>query len=222
MKKLLNACLAGFLSLSVCGCAGTETVTEQPDEKVTVSESEETEEKEETLTQEEEIIDDPAWDTLESLGQVETENGLFFVKVTLPADFVGEEITQEQIDAGAGETYTSGKLNDDGSITYKMTKRQHRNMLDTLASSMEETLREMCGSGEYAISDITHNADFTSFDVKLTTDEIGFTEGFMVMAFCMYGGMYSLFSGKQSDITVNYYSADGTLIESTNSSGMGG
>lgn len=221
MKKLMNVFLAMFLSVSVCGCssAGTADETETPEP---VSETEEETGKEETVTQEEDLIDDPAWDTLESLGQVETENGLFFVSVTLPADLAGEEVTQETIDAGAGETYTSGKLNDDGSVTYKMTKRQHKNMLDTLAGSMDETLNEMCSSDEYAISEITHNADFTSFDVKLTTDEIGLNEGFMVLAFYMYGGMYSIFSGKRSDITVNYYSADGQLLESANSADLGG
>lgn len=45
------------------------------------------------------------------------------------------------------------------------------------------------------------------------------TESFLVMAFYMYGGMYSLFSGKEGEnITVNYYSASGELIQTANSS----
>jgi len=220
MEKLLNALMALFLSIAVCGCSSADTaVTEQKEEPVT--EAQEEPEKEETVTQEEDMIDDPAWDTFESLGQVETENGLFFVTVTLPADLAGEEVTQESIDAGAGETYTSGKLNEDGSVTYRMTKRQHKNMLDTLASGMDEALKEMCESDDYAISEITHNNDFTEFDVKLTTEELGFAEGFLVLGLYMYGGMYSIFRGKQSDIKVNYYSSSGELLETANSADLG-
>ncbi len=57
---------------------------------------------------EEDSIDDSAWDELESLGKIETENGLFYVSITLPAEFIGSDAAQESIDADAGETYTSG------------------------------------------------------------------------------------------------------------------
>lgn len=221
MKKVLNTLFAAVLCVSICGCSSG-TSEEENETAEPVAETEEEHEEEETVTQEEELIDDPAWETLSSLGKVETENGLFFVTVTLPADLAGEGITQEAIDAAAGETYTSGKLNEDGSVTYKMTKRQHKNMLDTLAAGMDETLKEMCESDEYAFAEITHNDDFTSFDVKLTTQELGLSESFMVMAFYMYGGMYSIFTGKQSDVTVNFYSSDGQLIETGNSADFGG
>ena len=221
MKKMLNALLAAVLSISICGCS-SDSAEEENETADPAAQIEEEPEEKETVVQEEELIDDPAWETLNSLGKVETENGLFFVTVTLPADLAGDDITQESIDAAAGETYTSGKLNDDGSVTYKMTKRQHKNMLDTLRAGLDETLKEMCESDEYAFSQITHNDDFTSFDVKLTTEELGLSESFMVMAFYMYGGMYSIFTGKQSDVIVNFYSADGQLIETANSANIGG
>lgn len=221
MTKLTNALLASFLAIAVCGCSSAETAVSENSSDEPVTETQEADQQEETVTQEEDMIDDPAWDTFESLGQVETENGLFFVSVTLPADLVGEDVTQESIDAGAGETYTSGTLNEDGSVTYKMTKRQHKNMLETLTESIDEALKEMCDSDDYAISEITHNNDFTEFDVKLTTEELGLAEGFLVLGLYMYGGMYSIFRGKQSDIKVNYYSASGELLETANSADLG-
>ena len=218
MKKAITVLLSVLMAAGVCGCGKKETAeTTEPAEAVVETETE----KEEAATQEEDAIDDPSWEALESLGMVETENGLFFVSITLPAELVGEEMTQEKIDAEAGTTYTSGKLNDDGSVTYKMTKAQHKAMLDQLAESMETALKNLTESGDYAISEITHNADFTSFDVRLTTEDVGMSEGFLAMGLYMYGGMYGIFTGKNADITVNYYSVNGDLIYTANSAEAG-
>ncbi len=223
MKKTICLLLAVFLVLSLCAC-GNEKPT---DNSSVVSGPEETTEQEETPTpeptpSEEDLIDDPAWDELFSLGKVETENGLLFVRLTVPADIVGDSITQESIDANAGETYISGKLNEDGSVTYKMTKKQHKAMLDQFTATIEEGLQELVDSPDYAFTEITHNSDFTVFDAHLSTEEVGFTESFMVMAFYMYGGIYSIFSGHDAqNIAVNYYSPNGTLISTANSSNMG-
>lgn len=216
MKKTMNVFLSAILAAGMIGCSsGNAKQEEKPEETPAETEKEETASAEEN-------IDDPAWETLNSLGQVQTENGLFYVSVTLPAELAGEGITQEKLDAGAGERYTSAVLHEDGSVTYKMTKKQHKAMLDSLFETIDNALQEMTQSGQYAISEITHNKDFTSFDVRLTTEELGMTEGFMVMAFFMYGKMYNLFTGQNNDIIVNYYSAAGDLIETANSANMNG
>ncbi|MBR1906244.1 MAG: hypothetical protein IJ819_07275 [Clostridiales bacterium] len=48
-----------------------------------------------TTTNEDDTIDDKAWDGLKAIGQVKTENGLFIATLTLPREIVGDEITQE-------------------------------------------------------------------------------------------------------------------------------
>ena len=170
-----------------------------------------------------EEIENEAWDQLESLGKIETENGLFYVSITLPAELVAEDVTQESIDAKAGESYTSGKLNDDGSVTYKMTKKQHKAMVDGIVESIDSSLQEMVDSPDYAFTKITHNGDFTSFDAYLSTEEVGLVEGFMVLGFYMYSGMYSVFTGHEVDnVAVNFYSASGKLINTANSADMQG
>ncbi|MBR4163376.1 MAG: hypothetical protein IKR11_07620 [Solobacterium sp.] len=217
MKKMMTVVLSALLSISVCGCGQSGSVQDSETEDI----ASEAAEAEEPVTQQEELIDDPAWDTLESMGMIETENGLFYVSITLPAELAGEDVTQESIDAKAGDTYTSGKLNEDGSVTYKMTKKQHKTMLEELGKSIEEGLQELCDSDDYAIAEITHNPDFTSFDVHLTTEDVGMAESFMVLGFYMYGGMYSLFSGKKDSIIVNYYSVNGDLIQTADSANAG-
>ena len=220
MKKIIciSLLLIMLLSLSACGSNKTPAAatpsTATPEANITNAD--------EGIASEDDLIDDAAWDALEGLGKIETENGLFYVSITLPAEFAGD-ITQESIDANAGETYTSGKLNEDGSVTYKMTKKQHKAMLDSLNETIDAGLQELVDSPDYAFTQITHNADFTSFDVHLSTEEVGFTEGFMALGFYMYGGMYSIFTGREVDnIAVNYYSASGALISTANSSEMNG
>ena len=231
MKKYISFLLAVIMVFSLCACGNSSAVEEKP--AANTSESSASSGGETTTeaapadaaagSNEDDSVDDSAWDELESLGKIETENGLFYVSITMPAEFVGTDITQESIDAKAGETYTSGKLNADGSVTYKMTKKQHKAMLDTITKGIDDGLQEMVDSPDYAFTKVTHNDDFTVFDAYLSTEQVGFTEGFMAMGFYMYGGMYALFTGKEVDnIAVNYYSPSGNIISTANSSEMGG
>lgn len=164
--------------------------------------------------------EDLSWNQLEAFGKIETENGILVTTITLPADLAGE-VTQEQIDAGAGEFYTSGQVNEDGSVTYKMTKAQRKAMLDNTRQGIDEAIAEMVADEEYAFTEINYNESMTAFDVSLSTTEVGMMESFAVIAFYMYGGMYNTFAGNDDyTITVNYYAPDGNLIQSANSADM--
>ena len=167
-------------------------------------------------------IDDSAWDELESVGNIQTENGILTASITIPAELVGDEMTQEELDANAESSYISAKLNEDGSVTYKLTKQQHKAMLDDFVETMDQSIQEMLDSEDYAFTDIKYNDDYTQFDVTLSTDEVGFAEGFAALAFYVYGGMYGIFSGHTADnIIVNYYDSNGNLIDSANSNDTG-
>ena len=226
MKQIVSLTAACLLFLSACASpsagqpvslkedAGSQLSVEDSSDSAAVPS--------ETVHQEEELIDDEGWEQLAGLGKVETENGLFYVSITVPAEMAGE-VSQEDIDAKAGDTYTSGKVNEDGSVTYRMTKKQHKAMLDAVSSSIDENLQELTDSADYSIAKIDHNDDYSVFDVTLDTEEVGLAEAFMDMGFYIYGGMYSLFTGHDAEkIIVNYYGPDGTLIESSDSSAFGG
>ena len=140
----------------------------------------------------------------------------------MPKDFVGEGITQADIDANAGSTYISGKLNDDGSVTYKMTKKQHKAMLDGIIDNMEKSFEEMVKSEDYSFTSIKHNNDFTQFDVTISGDELGLVESFATLTFYMAGGVYGIFSGKKAEkVIVNFYNSSGKLINTADSSKLG-
>lgn len=160
---------------------------------------------------------------LDSLGDVEVEENLFDVTITIPADFVGET-TQEELDKTAAESdIHSITLNDDGSATYVMSKSQHEKLMQDLADNINGSLAEMIGSEDYPnFTDITANSDFTEFTVTTTSTELSFEDSVSVMAFYMYGGMYAIFAGTDVDnIHVDFVNADsGQIISSSDSSDM--
>ena len=171
--------------------------------------------------QEAELIAEDAWTALEDRGKIEAENGLFFVKITIPAELIDSEKTQGDLDAEAGEVYTSATLNEDGSITYKLTKAQHKAMLMEFSSAIDTSIQELVESSDYAFTKIEHNKDLTVFDATLSTYEVGFTEGFSTLIFYMYSGFYNLFTGlTPENVQVNFYNPDGGLISTANSSEM--
>jgi len=218
MKKSLVLLIVGSMLFSSVGCSqGTTEITQSP----TVVEVTETEISETTETTEE-FIDDPAWDTLASLGNVQTENGIMYVDVTLPASFFeGTTITQEDLDSADNSHYTSATLNDDGSITYRMTRSQHKVMLDEIVQSMNDSLQAVVDNPDNAITAITHTDDFTSYDIYLSTEEIGLTEGFMAYGFFMISGYYAVFSGvSMDDIVLNYYNCNGDLVGETHAADL--
>lgn len=213
MKKLISLYLVFCMLLSLVACAAP-TKSDTANAENMPNEPQVTDSKEDT-------IEDVAWDELESLGNIKAENGILIVTITLPADFVGEDMTQAKLDEDAGDEYISAKLNEDGSVTYKMTKKQHKAMLDDMVEDMDEALQEMIDSDDYAITGIKHNKDYTQFDVTLSTEEVGLVESFMAIAFYMYGGMYGIFSGHEAtNVIVNYFSASGALLQTANSADM--
>ena len=194
MKKWISIILAAMMlfSLAACGAAGKADSANAG--------SEETEEQ----------------------SAVEVDAGLFNVTLTIPADFAGE-ITQEDLDETVAEKgYKSATLNDDGSVTYVMTKAQHKEMMKEIEKNLDDALEEMTTSGDYpTFVSIEHNKDFTDFTVTLSNDELGMAESLSMMALYLYGGMYNAFNGTTVDnIHVQYVNEDGTIIEEGNSSDM--
>ena len=115
-------------------------------------------------------------------------------------------------------------MNDDGSATYTMTKQQHKEMMDGIRNSINQSLNEMIGSEDYPnFTAIEANEDFTSFTVTTSASELSLTDGVSVIGFYMYGGLYNIFNGTPVDnIHVDFVNADsGEIISSSDSSEMG-
>lgn len=213
-KKLITLLLVSALTVSGCGDSDTPTANAPAETEAPAAETPENESSE---------ADSENISELDSLGDVEVEQQLFDVTITIPADYV-ESTTQEELDEAVKEHGYKATLNEDGSATYVMTRSQHKEMMDELTSSMQESLDSMAGSEEYPnITSVTANSDFTEFTVTTTNSKPDLTESFSVMAFYMYGGMYNIFNGTEVDnIHVDFVNADsGEVISSSDSSSLG-
>lgn len=146
------------------------------------------------------------------------------VTIVYPADMVGEDATQEQLDQEVAESngdIKSATLNDDGTATYVMDGAYHKQMLQDFADSINGELEAMVGSEDYPnFTAIEANDDFTSFTVTTKSTTLDLNEAFSVMGFYFYGGMYGVLSGDEAEnIHVDFVNADtGEIIESSDSS----
>lgn len=208
MKKQL---IATVLSLTLVFTAcGTPAASPQSDQKSS------------SPSQESETAKSSASDlaSLDAFASIEVDEGLFNVELTIPADFIGDQ-TQEDLDKISEEQgYKSITLNEDGSATYVMTKKQHEVLLDAYRNQINDTIGEMVGSDTYPnITKIEANDNFTEFTITTKSTELDVAESFSVINFYMYGGMYSIFSGEEVDnIAVTFVNADtGEIISTANS-----
>lgn len=217
MKRIVCFVFLFSVMLSLCAC-GSGPKGHDP----TGSTSDPAEETAQPVGVDDPTTSDPGLDPIWS---VDVESGLFDVTITVPADFLDEGTTQEQLDAQAKDSgFKSITLNDDGSATYVMTKSQHKEMVDGISQSIEESLSEMANSEEYPnIVRIETNGDYTQYKVYLNTEEVGLSESIAVLGFYMFSGMYHVFNGTEpGNVNIQYISeATGGVIEEANSSDMG-
>lgn len=220
MKKVV----AIMVAVSVFGCVivgcGSKSASVEEEQSVT-EEAKDTSADAMQATESSTEID---MSQLEAIGDVEVDKGVFDVSLNIPKDFVGDT-TQEELDKSVKEKgYKSATLNSDGSVTYVMTKAQHKEMMDEIRKSIDQSLSEMVGSEEYPnITDITANDDYTNIKVTTKSTELGLDESFSVISLYMYGGMYAIFNGTHADnIHVEFVNeATGEIIDTADSENMG-
>lgn len=214
-KKAVILLLSTMLFLSSCGNNNAQGKTLENTEEQSTQEN--------TTEKDESSSSDSSMNDLDALGQVEVDEGLFDVELTIPAEYVGEQ-TQDDLDAIAEEHgFKSIVLNADGSATYIMTKKQHSEFLQELRDQMNSTLDEMIGSQEYPnFTKIEANDSFTEFTITTKSTELDLTESFSALAFYIYGGMYGVFSGEDVDnVSVTFINeATGEVISTSNSKDM--
>lgn len=210
-KYLVLALIAGSLILTACGTKEESIINDS--QEVAIGDGENTE----TVTEEE--IEDTS-----SEGSVEVDETLFNVELTIPAAYLDENVTQADLDEICKENgYKSITLNSDGTATYVMSKKQHKEMMEEYKTSIRQTLDEMIGSEDYPnVTAIETNDDFTKFTVTTTSTELSLSESFSVLTYYIAGGMYNVFNGTPVDnIVVEFVNADtGEILQTCNSKDM--
>lgn len=151
-----------------------------------------------------------SWDS------INVDKGIVNVDVTLPTSFfIGS--TKEKIIAEAkGNGIIETIINEDGSVTYTMSKSKYKEMMKELGDSVGSTIDEIVNSEDYtSIKEISYNKDFTEFDVKVNRQqyEEGF-DGFAIFGLVIGSTYYSAFAGKSSeDLQIIFNMIDETTGE---------
>lgn len=190
MKKFLVVILALSMALSLCACgSGQDTSAPSNNEQPTEASN-------------------PTTSGKSDNSKIEVDEGLLTVEVTMPASFFKEK-TEEEIKAAADENgFISCTVNADGSVTYKMTKAKHKEMLAELKSSLDESIADMI-NGKDAVESfqkIEYADDFSKFDVYVDSATYTTFDNLYVLAFYISGAYYQAFDGKdmtKADVVVN-------------------
>lgn len=127
---------------------------------------------------------------------INVDKGLFNVELNLPASlFEGEDI--DTVIADAEEKGIKVTKNENGSLTYKMTKAQHKEIMAELEKSLVETIEEIKNSDDFSsIKDVIYNKDFSEFTLVVDKNEYENSfDGFAVFGLGLSGCFYQVFNG---------------------------
>jgi hypothetical protein len=121
------------------------------------------------------------------------------------------EVTDDQIVAGAAEKGMTAVVNADGTVTYTMTKAQQRDLLANYAESLQQGIDEMVADTSNPITAVHHNDGYTEFTA--TVDPGGYSEWTSIYAVSLFlwGGVYQEFAGvapSDADVLVRFVDAD--------------
>ncbi|WP_438317284.1 hypothetical protein [Sporosarcina sp. FA9] len=162
-----------------------------------------------------EVVKDKEEDnkTEETGGALEVDKGLLNVEVTIPSSFMeGEDIDQVVADAKESGIKNATK-NEDGSVTYKVSKVQHKEMMKEMKTNVSTYIEELVSGDDFAsIKDIEHNGSFSEFTVVVDKEAFeGSMDGFATLGLAMSGMYYQAFNGTNAEklkVTVNTKDAD--------------
>lgn len=132
---------------------------------------------------------------------VEIDKGLLSVEITLPVSMFEDQNIDEVITKAKEDGVDEVTKNEDGSLTYKMSKAKHKEMMEGMKDSIIQSVEEMKTSGDYAsIQNIEYNSTFSEFimTVDKSAYENGF-DGFAALGLAMQGLYYQAFNGADSN-----------------------
>lgn len=137
----------------------------------------------------------------EDSGAVEIEKNLLSVEVTVPASMIDSDDIDQVIAEAKADGVGEVTKNSDGSLTYKMSKSKHKEMMNEMAAELKSSIEEMTNGEDFSsIKDITPNKTFSEFTMIVDQDvyENSF-DGFATLGLGIGGMMYQLFDGVKSD-----------------------
>ena len=166
--------------------------------------------------------------TEESGSQVEVDKGLLNVEITIGADVLETfDETAEEFKASLEENeevdFKDVTINEDGSVTFKMSKSDHNKMMDEMLKSIDSSIAEITQNKEdYPnVIDITHDKDLLNWKIKMSSTEQNISESFLCFGLAIQSIFYHGFNGdKQADVVVDYVDEDGNIFDTWSSKSL--
>ena len=166
--------------------------------------------------------------TEESGSQVEVDKGLLNVEITIGADMLETfDETAEEFKASLEENeevdFKDVTVNEDGSVTFKMSKSGHNKMMDEMLKSIDSSIAEITQNKEdYPnVIDITHDKDLLNWKIKMSSTEQNISESFLCFGIAIQSIFYHGFNGdKQADVVVDYVDEDGNVFDTWSSKAL--
>lgn len=164
------------------------------------------------------VVSDAAASTSTSEDGLNVEKNIFSVTLTYPASMVDEGTTQDSLnnEISGIDGIKSATLNEDGSVTYIMTKAYHKQIMDDMAQTIDESMAEMVSSEDYPnFTKVEANEDYTVFTVTTKSKALSLDESLSLLQFYTEGAFYNVVSGNDADsIHVDFVNADtGEIID---------
>ena len=128
--------------------------------------------------------------------EIEVDKGMLNVEITLPAIFFEEDDIDQAIaeakENGVGEVIK----NDDGSLTFKMSKKIYKQMMKDMEESIKEYVEETKNSEDFSsIKNVSFNKSFSEFTLVVDREQYEDSfDGFAALGFGMSGLYYQVFS----------------------------
>lgn len=143
---------------------------------------------------------------------LEVDKKLLSVDIRLPIEMIEEEgvdieTTLEEIRKTEGINKVT--LNNDGTVTYNMTKNKHNEMMQTIEESLMESSNELLESPNNSIVKIENSKDYTLFEVYVDPSRYNEFELFTALSFYIQGIYYNAFNGNSdAEIIVKFINND--------------
>lgn len=142
-------------------------------------------------------VEDTGVEEKEQEEGIEVDKGLLNVEVTLPASFFEGDDIEEVIAEAKAAGVSKVTRNEDGSLTYKMSKSKHKEMLGEMEESIIEYVEELENDDDFpSIKEISYKKNFQEFTLKVEREvfENSF-DGFATLGLGFTGIYYQVFAG---------------------------
>lgn len=211
MKKIIALLL--ITTIIFAGCSSNKETTSENTKETTTeasnatneavnTETEATNAKTETATTTDTATNQEAESTKDTKSDAEN------IEITIPALYM-EGSTQEELDQEFSP-YATATINDDGSVTFVMSKTMHAALLEIVGKELANELNAVPGSTDFPnVTAIEMNDDFTEINLTTTATEATDDETMSALYVYMFGKMYNIFNQTETNVvTVNLKNAD--------------